>query len=573
MNLLWGPDVYATADQVFGRNYPFTFDYPYYFQSNDNDWTDSYYMLKYVDYSPNTIFALDYRIEIDQLQSSLSTAQSTIGSLSDDLATAQTSLDDANSKIDELLAVESSESGSLSAGAITGYSASGGTDRFATALATALEDWANGLASTLTIDDFDAGIDPPFDFLNGPLNKLVNQFIAPGFNGLLNNLTDSLALVLTPIAAIVDVFVDRAIDVVTSEAGDLFTWIRDNLIQPILDEVTDGVDDLWTWFKSHFASVFISGLVPGLSWLTIFLPELDISDILGIIINVVSGTQSFAEGLMSLINTIGSYTIDTGVYLLQAIISLVTHIFNVILDIAGVSVTTADLTPLWNNWISLMSDEQGDVSLAFIGTGIGLNSLPSSTFVVPTKLTFTNWGIEIDLWDMIFTAWLSFRGHWLQAVIPIIDLSIPFPLEAASYWALKDQVVPLSEYFVPVQPNAAYFSGSTTNFTWKDLCLDGFIADVLVFVGKHLGVTAKDALMYSIRLINTYRKPTLKDVIKRISPDGESMKYTGEVSIWDEIQTLSAKIDDTDSSISDLNASVDALNTSIKAVIGKINFI
>jgi hypothetical protein len=493
-------------------------------------------------YTVNQLYALDYRSEMGDLNTALSDADAKIDSLQSDLDDANDALIAAQADIDALVSGSSSVSGDIQTAANTAYAGAAPVDYFKTKMITPLSkvtDQFTGSVAPKTGDEYDPGITGVWAFMNEPLTILHD--ILAGLIATASNITTDLFIKLVaPLGDLIDQFINQAKSVFDTESTNFFNWLKSTFGV----EVADNVHNFVNFIPTLFPSVAIAGTVVDflIDWLD---------------------NGSFTDALINALSSELNNSVDNMLTILDTLIGVFTYFMDTIFDLLGVEVTYMDLTPYWNAFVTYMDqDDDNVVSLSLIGTGIGITTLPSSTFLVPTEFSSTYFdNLHIDTWDLVLGTWAIIRWKWFS--IAVAGFGIPVP-SGLSYWAIKDIHIPLAGYLNGVKTNPGHFSGYTDGFSGKDLCLDLFILDLSYHLVKWLGNHAAQALQYAIagvQLGMTFLKPNLKDVIHRITDtDVYSLKFDDEeVTLWDRVVELETHLTTVEDKIDVINALILAL--------------
>jgi hypothetical protein len=460
----------------------------------------------------NQIYVQDYRLEIKDLQTELSSANLA-------LSDAQTSLDLANDKIDDLQNTNDEMASAIADGfginnlddlltALQSYEAQTGsantredsdrftpidTDRFQTRLSGVIDSWVNSFTGGMTYGDYDCHLTGLLGGLRGPINYFVNTILDAVKRSLAGAL-DGLKSIIHPVAGFIDSVLAR--------------------LGPVLAE---GLIDILNWLKVNL------DFMP-------FVPE-----VCTMYINIINGSDIVTE-IAAMIDAEAGGIIDSVIDIVNAIVHVFDYVINYTMEMAGVELEWYDLTEFWNRFVSLIAEDDSDTaSIGLYATRIGFKTQAPGTLLIPKGVHFNNYNYEIDTLDLVLEFWCSYR-------LPIIHpASIPIPL-GGSYITLKDIKVPLSEYLAWSQTSATHFGGLTSGFTVKDITFDVFCMDLARFIGTHLGIKGKQAFLLAIKQLQKRLQPTIKDVIKRIAPADEPLKYNSSLpTLWDIMHTVNTQ--------------------------------
>jgi hypothetical protein len=197
--------------------------------------------------------------------------------------------------------------------------------------------------------------------------------------------------------------------------------------------------------------------------------------------------------------------------------------------------TGTNQSTIWNNFVAYLKSEDempdtdewgfdGNEAMpdkGFLGTGINPLRIVSS-FPIPDLSLSVYIPVlgEIDLLDFMLTIWLFHRTPWPNVIICSV------PILPIMYWLLRNITVPGSELLqsLIVTPH----SGAPTGFTVRDVCIDAFCIDMIHMFVKVFGPHALQPLLYLFNWWINYRKPKIRDVIRRIKEPGSSDKFSDE---------------------------------------------
>jgi hypothetical protein len=363
-------------------------------------------------------------------------------------------------------------------------------DRFQTRLSTAIDDWIASITSFISTDDYDCNLTGLLAPARTPINIFVNSILR-GVKDLGQLVNDGLGALIGPFGGFID-----------------------NIVAQVSPVLVEAMIDILNFVKNEM------DFIP-------FAPEIAI-----MFINILGGSSVSVE-FAAMIAAIGHEVIDNALGIIDTIVHVLDYLVAVIFDVGGVEVTWYDLSPVWNRFVGLIAEDQDDyASIGLYATRIGIQTVEPDTLKLPSEVTFNQFGETIDFLDAVLTAYCAYK-------LPLIHpLSIPVPIGLVFY-LIKDITVPLSDYLSVVQTDVTRFGGLNEGFTFKDVIFDIFVLDMAIKFVRILGPHAMSALMMAFNGITSRLKPNVKDIIHRISPDGESFKYNpAETSIWDVNQTL-----------------------------------
>jgi hypothetical protein len=372
------------------------------------------------------------------------------------------------------------------------YVPSESDDHFQTRMISVIDDWISSFIGGLQYGTYDCHLTGLLGTLRNPINYFVNKILS-ALVKIGAGVIDSFSTFIEPLAGFLDEIIGR--------------------ISPVIVEMMQDI--------LHFLKTEVD-FVP-------FMPE-----ICTMFSNILEGSDAITE-ISAMIDAGASTYIDSAIDVINTIIHVLDYVLNYVFEITGTSIETKDLTPTWNRFVRLMAEDNDDyASIGLYATTIGIKTQGEGTFVIPVSLSSGFFEQDYDVVDVILELWASHKFPWIHPV------SIPVPL-GASYIVIKDIPVPLSGYLSWAQTGDTKFGGLSVGFTVKDIFFDWFLKDLIVWVGHHIGLKGKDALMLAIQQVEKRLQPTVKDIIKRISPEGEAMKYDDEnLSLWN----LSSQVND-----------------------------
>jgi hypothetical protein len=337
----------------------------------------------------------------------------------------------------------------------------------------------------------------------------------------------------------------------TVRSTDTGNFVQDiiNAAQNVVDEGFESLHDFVLWLIQQL----INSVVPM------------IQSLFGGVYNNIS---SYIDNILGWITN----TIDIGVeqiiHLGDILKGILAGMASTMLDIVDAEVSYTDLTPYWNNVISVLAyDFDSDYpNITIPGIGIGLSALPDDTLLIPDSIVF-NGTVEINLEDIIF--WIFWMKKLPTWHIDILGEGIPLPL-GMLYWVLKDLKVPLSTIFndVGLQPTAGKYSGFTDGFSFKDITYTWFLFDVISVILEKLGMDKKYLIMIFNQITQRF-KPNLKDVISRMTQPGDPTKYEGspEVTLSDRVDNISTGLTSLSSDVTTLASKIDDITLSTEKII------
>jgi hypothetical protein len=206
------------------------------------------------------------------------------------------------------------------------------------------------------------------------------------------------------------------------------------------------------------------------------------------------------------------------------------------LMVPRVQFTTLDIKADWNNLMDILGAQDDDLTgLSFPGMDLGLNKFPDTNgySFYPDKVILPILGglLYLDIWDVIFTIWLTMKFKPVMEMLPQLDIyGIKVPewrvMPAILYWVTRDVELPWLKDFLPIGLNQK-FSSTPGAPNVKDSLYTFFVAYMIYRAAKAFGGAAVGIVFAILRWAGALKRVKLKDLRLLLSNDLQVAKFDG----------------------------------------------